>query len=173
MRLVLPFVFAPLTAFLVLVTACGGSNGDGRSSEPRKATCKGCYRGHGVSFNYPPTWQKTEDTAAPLSGTWILRLRLDKQHTVQLAGQRESELDFPASNLTAGKSSILDELKVFDVHAQPGSEKLTVDGRPGLRFRATQSFRGTPFEITVLIRWSSECRPCVGDPAGRAGGRRG
>jgi hypothetical protein len=146
-----------LAAVLVAVTACGdGTNGDGRSSEPRKAACKGCYQGHGVSFNYPPTWQKTEDTTAPLSRTWLLRLRLDKQHTIQLVGRRESELEFPPSNLAAGKSGILDELKVFDVHAQPGSEKLTVDGRPGLRFRATQSVKGKPFEITILITFKGK-----------------
>jgi hypothetical protein len=58
--------------------ACGGNgnggtadSGGGTNTSGPSAACKeGCYRGHGVSFSYPPKWQKSEDVKAPISDLW-------------------------------------------------------------------------------------------------------
>lgn len=142
-------------------TACGGDgNGDGdgapesdsggnsSSSEPRSA-CKGCYRGHGVSFSYPPKWRKTQDVTAPISDLWNVTLVLEKPSDyVEVYGTGPSELEFPAANLAAGKAELQDQQEVVGFHVLPGSEKLTIDGRPGLRFRAK---RGKTIENTTVI----------------------
>jgi hypothetical protein len=149
-------------------TACGGNgNGEGASgsasrggksnSEPRSEACKGCYRGHGVSFKYPPPWQKTEDASAPLSDLWNVLLVLKKPSDfVQVVGEGESEFGFPASNLAALRAYIVDQLKVFGFRVQARSEKLTIDGRPGLRFRARLSKKAKPLEETVVITFEGK-----------------
>src|ERR1051325_10369122 len=70
-------LFALLLATGVL-SACGASaSQEGESVPvPSKGTCSGCYRGHGVSFTYPPRWQKTEDVKAPISDLWYVVLSL-------------------------------------------------------------------------------------------------
>jgi hypothetical protein len=147
-------------------TACGGDgNGDsarGSESSGEKASsaaCKGCYRGHGVSFSYPPKWAKTDDVTAPLSDLWYLTLVLEiPSDYVEVYGQGKSELGFNPANLAAGKALLEDQREAVGFYVLPGSKKLTIDGRPGLRFRATQSRdgpllkqRGKTIENTIVI----------------------
>jgi hypothetical protein len=47
-------------------------------------------------------------------------------------------------------------LKVFGFRVQGGSEKLTIDGRPGLRFRAKLSKNGKPVEETMVITFKGK-----------------
>ena len=108
---------------------------------------QGCYRGHGVSFSYPPKWQKTQDVTAPISDLWNVTVVLKKPSDyVEVYGTGPSELEFPAANLAAGKAELQDQQEVVGFHVLPGSEKLTIDGRPGLRFRAK---RGKTIENTT------------------------
>jgi hypothetical protein len=93
--------------------ACGGNgtggtddSGGGENTSGPSAACKeGCYRGHGVSFNYPPKWRKTQDVGAPISDLWYLTLVLKTPSDyVEVYGQGQSELGFPPANLAAGKA---------------------------------------------------------------------
>jgi hypothetical protein len=145
------YLLAPVV--LLLIVGCGGKN-----TSESSATCKqGCYRGHGVSFSYPPKWRKTQDLEAPISELWYLTLVLESPSDyVEVYGQGQSELDFPAANLAAGKALLQNQRKAAGAYVLPGSTKLTIDGRPGLRFRTRQSRgsllkRGKTIENTIVI----------------------
>jgi hypothetical protein len=148
-------------------TACGGDgNGDGArasdsggqndTSESRRAACRGCYRGHGVSFNYPPNWRKTEDFA--ISDLWSLTLVARKPlDFVKVVGEGQARFGFRASNLGAFRAQIVDQLKEFGFRVQPGAERLRVDRRAGLRFRATlQKPNQKPIEETFVITFKGK-----------------
>jgi hypothetical protein len=120
--------------------ACGGDSGGGKNSSAPTAACKegkGCYRGHGVSFNYPPKWQKGTDLGAPISALSMVTVFRDYSNYVEIVGEGQSELGFPPANLAAGKARIVGQREAYGAFFQPGSEKLTIDGRPALRFRST------------------------------------
>jgi hypothetical protein len=57
-------------------------------------------------------------------------------------------LGFPAANLAAGKAYFKGLLEPIGTHVQAGSEKLTIDNRPGLRFQATG---GDHVESTLFV----------------------
>ena len=124
--------------------ACGGNGNGGtggkNSSGPSAACKEGCYRGHGVSFNYPPKWKKTKDFGAPISALWFVAVVRDLKYLdyVEITGQGQSELEgFPPANLAAGKAHLKGQREALGAFFRAASEKLTIDGRPGLRFRAT------------------------------------
>jgi hypothetical protein len=146
---------AIVLALSIACAACGG-NGRGGAAEGTRATesgagtntsgpsaaCKeGCYRGHGVSFNYPPKWQKTSNVKAPISDLWFVDVARDLKYLdyVEIQGLGQREFDFPVANLAAGKAYHQHQLEGTGELVQAGSEKLTIDGRPALRFRATYS----------------------------------
>jgi hypothetical protein len=124
---------------------------------PSKGTCSGCYRGHGVSFTYPPRWQKTEDVKAPISDLWYVVLSLhEPAGYVKVVGQGQSEFGFPVANLAAGRAYWLNQPGVPGYHPQAGAQKLTIDGRPGLRFWATQSARGKVIKYTMAVTFKEK-----------------
>jgi hypothetical protein len=145
--------------------ACGGDgNGDGvrgtdsrgrkSSMEPRTA-CKGCYRGHGVSFNYPPKWQKGTDFG-PTSKLWLVSVVRDFKYSdyVEVSGEEKSRFRFPVANLAAGKAYVKGQREALGAFFQPGSEKLTIDGRPALRFRSTLvNSTGARLGNTIATTW--------------------
>ena len=57
-------------------------------------------------------------------------------------------MGFPAANLAAGKAYFKELLEPIGTHVQAGSEKLTIDQRPGLRFQATG---GDHVESTLFV----------------------
>ena len=129
-----------------------------RASDSAGGTSGGnTYQGHGVSFNYPAEWELTEDITAPISDLWGVVLALDDEHFVQLTGEGESELGFAPADLDGGKAEIKEQWEVFDALVQADSEKLTIDGRPGLRFHVTESREGKT-EHTVLITSKGKTR---------------
>ena len=139
--------------------ACGGDSGGGKNSSAPTAACKegkGCYRGHGVSFNYPPKWQKTKDFGAPISALWFVALVRDLKYLdyVEITGEGQSELGFRPANLAAGKARIVGQREAYGAFFQPGSEKLTIDGRPALRFRSTlTNSTGARRGNTIATTW--------------------
>jgi len=140
--------------------ACGGNGNGGtggkNSSGPSAACKEGCYRGHGVSFNYPPKWQKTKDFGAPISALWFVAVVRDLKYLdyVEITGQGQSELGFPPANLAAGKEQIEGQREAYGAFFQPGSEKLTIDGRPALRFRSTLvNSTGARLGNTIATTW--------------------
>ena len=148
------YLLAPVVLLLLLIVGCGGKSGGENTSGTKEACKQGCYRGHGVSFNYPPKWRKTQDVTAPISDLWFVTLALEKPSDyVAVFGSGPSELDFPAANLAAGKAELRDQLEGFGFHVLPGSEKLTIDGRPGLRFRTK---RGKTIETTTIITFKGK-----------------
>ena len=130
-------------------TACGGNgNGDGDQA---------VFREYGASFNYPAKWQKTQDVPGPISKVWVINLVLGTPlELVVVVGERQSEFSFPASNLAAFRAHIVDQLKAKGFRVQAGSEKLTIDGRPGLRFRAKHFWKGKPTEETFVITFKGK-----------------
>jgi hypothetical protein len=132
-------------------TACGGNgNGDGDGDQA-------VFREYGVSFNYPAKWQKTQDVPAPPSKVWVINLVLGPpSDLVTVVGEAQSEFSFPASNLAAFRAYIVGRLKVHGFRVQSGSEKLTIDGRPGLRFRAKHSWKGKLTEETFVITFKGK-----------------
>jgi hypothetical protein len=144
------YLLAPV--LLLLIVGCGGKN-----TSESSAPCKhGCYRGHGVSFNYPPKWQKTSDTTAPISDLWFVDVVRDKKYSnyVEITGQGQSELGFPPANLAAGKAHLKGQREALGAFFQPGSEKLTIDGQPALRFRSTlTNGTGAAAGNTVETAW--------------------
>ena len=82
---------------LLLIVACGGKNTSENTSESSAACKQGCYRGHGVSFNYPPKWQKGTDLGAPISALSIVSVVRDFKYLdyVEIVGEGQSELGFP------------------------------------------------------------------------------
>ena len=122
---------------LLLIAGCGGKS---TPAGPSAACKQGCYRGHGVSFNYPPKWKKTKDFGAPISALWFVAVVRDLKYLdyVEITGQGQSELEgFPPANLAAGKAHLKGQREALGAFFRPGSEKLTIDGRPAQRFRST------------------------------------
>lgn len=172
---------APVVLLLLLIVGCGGKSG-GKNTSKSSAACKqGCYRGHGVSFNYPPKWQKGTDFGAPISALWIVSVvrDLDLNNYVEIVGEGQSELGFPPANLAAGKAHIVGQRETLGAFFQPGSEKLTIDGRPALRFRSTLTNstgagRGDTIATTWLLTFKGktqyrfQCTHQVGVPRARA-----
>jgi hypothetical protein len=140
-----------LAVLLMASTACGGNgNGDGDGDQA-------VFREYGVSFNYPAKWQKTQDVPAPPSKVWVINLVLGPpSDLVTVVGEAQSEFSFPASNLAAFRAYIVGRLKVHGFRVQSGSEKLTIDGRPGLRFRAKHSWKGKLTEETFVITFKGK-----------------
>jgi hypothetical protein len=149
------YLLAPVVLLLFLVVGCGGKNTSENTSESSAACKQGCYRGHGVSFNYPPKWQKGTDFG-PTSKMWTVSVVRDLKYSdyVEIIGQEQSELGFPPANLAAGKAHLEGQREALGAFFKPGSEKLTVDGRPALRFRSTlTNSTGAAAGNTIATTW--------------------
>ena len=146
------YLLGPVVLLPLLIVGCGG-----KSTSESSAACKqGCYRGHGVSFNYPPKWQKGTDLGAPISALSIVSVVRDFKYLdyVEIVGEGQSELGFPPANLAAGKARIVGQHEAYGAFFQPGSEKLTIDGRPALRFRSTlTNSTGAKRGNTIASTW--------------------
>jgi hypothetical protein len=146
------YLLATVVLLLLLIVGCGGKN----TSESSAACKQGCYRGHGASFNYPPKWQKGTDVGAPISALWIVSVVRDRKYLdyVEITGQGQSELGFSPANLAAGKAQLKGQREALGAFFQPGSEKLTIDGRPALRFRSTLiNSTGARLGNTIATTW--------------------
>jgi hypothetical protein len=100
-------------------------------------------------------WRKTQDLEAPLSDFWVVGLEKPSDY-VEIYGTGPGELDFPAANLAAGKAELQDQREVVGFSVLPGSEKLTIDGRPGLRFRFLFKQGGKTIENTMVITFKGK-----------------
>jgi hypothetical protein len=155
----------------------GGANGDRRSSEPRRAACKGCYRGHGLSFNYPPRWGKVDELEAPTVGQWYVAFGRDDLNFIRvyhdLLGQGDFDPDtlwrvkgYPqyralhptritAENLDAFKAGfaalVQERWKSYGGAVEVGPEKLMLAGRPALSFRATRATEAAFRPVSMLL----------------------
>jgi hypothetical protein len=171
MRVVAAFL---LVATLAVSTSYGGSGNDSAkgtssksSSEPsRTAVCKGCYRGHGVSFKYPAKWHKVDELEAPTVGQWYVAFGFDDLNFIRvyhdLLGQGDFDPDalgqstpVTAKNLDAFKAGfaalVRQRWKEYGGAMQGGPEKRTIAGRPALQFRATREAEEAFRPVSMML----------------------
>jgi len=104
------------------------------------------YRGHGVWFDYPPTW--AEGSLSPQAGCrtcqWGASVRLDAVNAVDVTAHRENAR-VTRQNLPQVKPYVTRaERRVFgDFGGRllAGPQAMTVGGMPGLRYRGRDSPR--------------------------------
>jgi hypothetical protein len=112
-------LLAPVVLLLLVIVGCGGKN----TSEPSSACKQGCYRGHGVSFNYPAKWQKTSDTTAPISDLWFVDVVRDTKYSdyVEITGQGQSELGFSPGEPSHWQGARKGQREALGAFFKPGS----------------------------------------------------
>ena len=116
------------------------------------------YRGNGVSFDYPAGWEEgTTETIAETGNAdelWEVAFVLDRESLVTVDASRMN-MPVTAENLDAAKPEFEKLVRGFFEQqlggtVQSGPEEITVAGKPGLRFRGTGTFEGTPIESTFV-----------------------
>jgi uncharacterized RDD family membrane protein YckC len=116
------------------------------------------YRGNGVSFDYPAGWAEgTTETFAETGNAdelWEVAFVLDRWSLVTVAASRIN-MPVTAEDLDAFTAELEGAVRELFVQqlggtVQSGPEEITVAGKPGLRFRGTGTFEGTPIEITFV-----------------------
>jgi hypothetical protein len=115
------------------------------------------YRGNGVSFDYPAGWEEGAfESRAETGGDelWEVAFVLDGESLVTVAAYRMN-MPVTAENLDAAKAEfegvVRELVDQLDGTVQAGPEEITAAGKPGLRFRATATVDGTPFESTLVF----------------------
>jgi hypothetical protein len=89
--------------------------------------------------------------------------RCDRKYLdyVEITGQGQSELGFLPANLAAGKTHLEGQREALGAFFRAGSENLTIDGRPALRFRSTLTNgtgakAGNTIETTWLLTFKGK-----------------
>jgi hypothetical protein len=74
--------------------------------------------------------------------------------TSRSSAKEQSELGFSPANLAAGKAHLKGQRETLGAFFKPGSEKLTIDGQPALRFRSTlTNGTGAATGNTIATTW--------------------
>jgi hypothetical protein len=114
------------------------------------------YRGNGVSFDYPAGWVDVGSQFSAYGGAdqlWDTTIIISNVDLVIIAAYR---LNMPvtAENLDLAKAEfeeiVRQGFEQLDGTLQAGPEEITVDGKPGLRFRGTGIVDGTPIQSTLV-----------------------
>jgi uncharacterized RDD family membrane protein YckC len=145
---------AGLASTLVLVLA--GSVVYAASDEDEGAQT---YRGNGVSFDYPAGWEEgTTETFAEAGNAdelWEVAFVFLDRWSLVTVGASRINMPVTAEDLDAFTAFLEGAVReLFEQQlggtVQSGPEEITVAGKPGLRFRGTGTFEGTPIEITFV-----------------------
>ncbi len=136
---------ATLVSTLVLVV--GGSVAYVAASDGAKT-----YRGHGVSFDYPVGWMEASTQSEEANALWG-RSFAAGEYDAALVGAYQLDASVTADNLDLVMPELEEAVRQFaeqsggTVRAGPGYS--TVAGKPTVRYQATGTVDGTPYEITL------------------------
>jgi PsbP-like protein len=127
-----------------------------------RGTSPGTYRAHGVSFDYPASWQEMGYTSPSYGGgakLWGTSVGPGTSYDSILVEAARVSLAVTAQNIDAVIPVLENDVKQLYGQAgggmQAGPEKITMAGKPAVRFRATGVMAdGTPFQSTVVFTFN-------------------
>jgi uncharacterized RDD family membrane protein YckC len=112
------------------------------------------YRGHGVSFDYLAGWEELPKFRAGGGEQWSAAVAAADLDLVVVTSYAPVG-PVTAENLDAAKSEFEGLVQQLADQGggtvQAGPEEVTVDGKPGLRFRLTGILDGTPYQSTLVL----------------------
>ena len=161
---------APLVLVLLAVIGLVGY----RANWPDTKT----YRAHGVSFDYPTSWQEIEvepvGSADSAERLWIASV--GSAESLDLVSITAYRLRSPvAQNVDQVRTDLVQAVRGryerLGGALQAGPEDATVGGMPGFRFRGTAIVEGSPVENTVVLvfdgttQYEVECQHTRGNAA--------
>jgi uncharacterized RDD family membrane protein YckC len=110
------------------------------------------YRSHGVSFDYPAGWTEANAQSEEANALWG-RSFAAGEYDAALVGAYQLDASVTAQNLDLVMPDLEEAVRQFaeqsggTVRAGPGYS--SVAGKPAVRYEATGTVDGTPYEITL------------------------